>query len=136
LIFLTLLMTKHEVIASLRISTKRSWRNLVKFLKRNLNYIRLYLNKAKSRCFYGHNSWIGVLTNFLVLDGSELILVKFSWILELWIINYELITIYHRLIIKSIIRIILFQRLSLNSNYGIGFIILSSLFKFLQISEV
>jgi hypothetical protein len=49
--------------------------------------------------------------------------------------NYELITNCPRLIIKLelIIKynyfIILFQRLSLNSNYGIEFIILSNLFK-------
>jgi hypothetical protein len=47
--FLTLFMTSHEVILSFRISIKCSWRNLVKFFKRNLNYIRLYLNKGKSR---------------------------------------------------------------------------------------
>jgi hypothetical protein len=45
----------------------------------------------------------GILTSFLCLDSLELILVQFSRILELWIINYELITNYQRLIIKSII---------------------------------
>jgi hypothetical protein len=45
----------------------------------------------------------GVLTRFLRLDSLELILVKFPRILELWIINYELITTYQRLIIKSVI---------------------------------
>jgi hypothetical protein len=45
----------------------------------------------------------GVLTNFLRLDGSELILVQFSRILELWIINSELITNYQGLSIKSVI---------------------------------
>jgi hypothetical protein len=40
-------MTNHEVFLCFRISTKCSWRNLVKFLKRNINYIRLYLNKGK-----------------------------------------------------------------------------------------
>jgi hypothetical protein len=45
----------------------------------------------------------GVLTNFLRLDGLELILVQFSRILELWIINSELITNYQGLSIKSII---------------------------------
>jgi hypothetical protein len=54
--FLTLLMTHHEVILSLRISTKCSWRNLVKILKRNLIYIRLHLNKGKNEKFHGHNS--------------------------------------------------------------------------------
>jgi hypothetical protein len=43
------------VILSLRMTTEHSWRNLVKFLKRNLNYIRRYLNKAKGGCFHGHN---------------------------------------------------------------------------------
>jgi hypothetical protein len=45
----------------------------------------------------------GVLTNFLRLDGLELILVQFSRILELWIINSELITNYQGLSIKSVI---------------------------------
>jgi hypothetical protein len=44
-----------------------------------------------------------VLTSFLVLDSLELNLVNFPGILELRIINYELITNYQRLIIKSII---------------------------------
>jgi hypothetical protein len=39
----------------------------------------------------------GVLTSFLGLDSLELILVKFSWILELWIINYELLINCRRL---------------------------------------
>jgi hypothetical protein len=42
----------------------------------------------------------GVLTRVVRLDSLELILVQFSQILELWIINYELITNYPRLIIK------------------------------------
>jgi hypothetical protein len=45
----------------------------------------------------------GVLTRFLRLDSLELILGKFSLILELWIINYELITNYQRLTIKIMI---------------------------------
>jgi hypothetical protein len=45
----------------------------------------------------------GVLTRFLRLYILELILVKVSRILELWIINYELLTSYARLIMKSII---------------------------------
>jgi hypothetical protein len=45
----------------------------------------------------------GVLTRFLRLDSLEQILVKFPRILELWIINYELITNYPRLIIKIVI---------------------------------
>jgi hypothetical protein len=78
LLFLTLLMIKHEVILSLRISTKYSRGNLVKFLERNLAFIRLHLNKVK-----GENSMVithehGVLIIFLGLDSSALILVKFS----------------------------------------------------------
>jgi hypothetical protein len=45
----------------------------------------------------------GILTNFLGLDSLELISVNFSRILKLWIINYELITNYQKLIIKSAI---------------------------------
>jgi hypothetical protein len=45
----------------------------------------------------------GVLTRFLRLYILELILVKVSKFLELWIINYELLTSYARLIMKSII---------------------------------
>jgi hypothetical protein len=41
--------------------------------------------------------------SFLVLEILELILVNFSRILELWIINYELKTNYQRSIIKSIV---------------------------------
>jgi hypothetical protein len=57
------------------------------------------------------------------------------------IINYELITTYPRLIIKLELIIkkyfkILFHGLSLNSIYRIKIIILSSLFNFLQFSEV
>jgi hypothetical protein len=40
-------MTNHEVIYSFSMDTKCSWRNLVKFLKRNLNCIRFYLTRAK-----------------------------------------------------------------------------------------
>jgi hypothetical protein len=74
-----------------------------------------------------HDQW--VLTSSLSLDSLELNLVQLSSILELWIIIYELIINYPRLIIKLelIIKqnyfIILFQRLSLNSNYRIEFII-------------
>jgi hypothetical protein len=46
---------------------------------------------------------LGVLTRVLGLDSLELILVRLSWILELWIINYELINNYPRLTIKSVI---------------------------------
>jgi hypothetical protein len=41
-------MTNHEVLLCFRISSKGSWSNLVKFLKRNLNCIRLYFNKGKN----------------------------------------------------------------------------------------
>jgi hypothetical protein len=41
-------MTEHEVILRLKIRTKCSCRNLVKFFKRNLTYIRLHLNKGKN----------------------------------------------------------------------------------------
>jgi hypothetical protein len=57
-------------------------------------------------------------------------LVQFSCFLEIWIIIYELITNYPRLIIKLelIIKqnyfIILFQRLNLNSNYRIEIILI------------
>jgi hypothetical protein len=59
-----------------------------------------------------------------------------------WIIIYELITNYPRLIIKleliikQIYFIILFQRLSLNSNYRIEIILLLNLVKLLRISKV
>jgi hypothetical protein len=45
----------------------------------------------------------GVLTRVLRLVSQELILVQFSQNLELWITNYELITNYPRLTIKTII---------------------------------
>jgi hypothetical protein len=62
--------------------------------------------------------------------------------LELWIIIYELITNYPRLIIKleliikQIYFIILLQRLSSNSNYRIQIILLLNLVKLLRISKV
>jgi hypothetical protein len=86
-----------------------------------------------------HEQWF--LTSFLRLDSLELKLVQFSLILELWIIIYELITNYPRLIIKLelIIKqnyfIILFQRLSLNSNYRIEIILLLNLVMLLRISK-
>jgi hypothetical protein len=69
-------MTNHEVILSFRISTKCSWRNLVKFFKRNLNYIMLYLNKGiiGISLFITHER--EVLTSFLVLGSLDLILGK------------------------------------------------------------
>jgi hypothetical protein len=47
-LFPTLLMTNYEVILCSRINTKCSWRNLVKFFNRKLNYIRLHLNRSKN----------------------------------------------------------------------------------------
>jgi hypothetical protein len=44
-----------------------------------------------------------VLTSFLGLDSLEQFLVKFPWILELRIINYELMINYQRLTIKYVI---------------------------------
>jgi hypothetical protein len=71
-------MTNHEVILSHGILIKCSWRNLVKILKRNLNYIRLYLNKGKNGISMVITHEHGVLTSFLRLDSLELNLVKFS----------------------------------------------------------
>jgi hypothetical protein len=71
-------MTNHEVILSFRINTKCSWRNLVKFFKRNLNYIRLLLNNAKNGISMVITQEQVVLTSFLILNRLELILVKFS----------------------------------------------------------
>jgi hypothetical protein len=76
-------MGNHEVTLSFRISTKCSWRNFVKFFKRNLNYIRLYLNKGKSGISMVITHESRVLTSFLGLGSLELILGKFSGILEL-----------------------------------------------------
>jgi hypothetical protein len=70
-------MTNHEVILRFRLSTKCSWRNLVNFLKRNLNYVRLYINKGKSEISMVITHEQGVITCFLRLDIFELILVKF-----------------------------------------------------------
>jgi hypothetical protein len=71
-------MTNHEVILSFRINTKCSWRNLVKFFKRNLNYIRLLLNNAKNGISMVITQEQVVLTSFIILNRLELILVKFS----------------------------------------------------------
>jgi hypothetical protein len=57
-----------------------------------------------------HEQWF--LTRFLRLDNLELKLVQFSRILELWIIIYELITNYPRLIIK--LELIIKQKLFYN----------------------
>jgi hypothetical protein len=71
-------MTNHEVIYGFRINTKRSWRNLVMFLKRNLNCIRFYLTRAKMEISKVITHELGVLTSFLRLDSLEQILVQFS----------------------------------------------------------
>jgi hypothetical protein len=80
-------MTNHEIILCFRISTKCLWKNIVKFFKRNLNYIRLHLNKGKSGISMVITQEQGVLTSFLGLDSLELILVKCPLILELRIIT-------------------------------------------------
>jgi hypothetical protein len=89
-------MTNHEVSLSFRINTKCSWRKLIKFLNRNLNCIRFYLTRAKMEIsmVITHEQW--VLRSFLSPESLELILVTFARILELWIMNYELITDYQR----------------------------------------
>jgi hypothetical protein len=70
-------MTNHEMILCFRISTKCSWGNLVMFFKRNLNYIRLHLNKGKNRISIVITHEQGVLTSFQSLGSLELILVNF-----------------------------------------------------------
>jgi hypothetical protein len=79
-------MTKHEVILCLRISTKCSCRNLVKFYKRrnlvkfykrNLTYKRLHVNKGKNGISMAITHEQGVLTSFLGLVRIELIFIKF-----------------------------------------------------------
>jgi hypothetical protein len=70
-------MINHEMILSFGISTKCSWRNLVKFFKRNLNYIRLCLNKGKSGISMLITHEQVVVTCFLGLGSLELILGKF-----------------------------------------------------------
>jgi hypothetical protein len=103
---------------------------------------QVLLNKGKHEIsmVITHEQWF--LKGFLRLEILELKLVQFSCFLEIWIIIYELITNYPRLIIKLelIIKqnyfIILFQRLNLNSNYGIEIILLLNLVKLLRISKV
>jgi hypothetical protein len=70
-------MTKHVVFLCFRISTKCSLRNLVKFIKRNLNCIRLYLNKGKNGIFMVITHEQGFLTSFLSFDSLALILRNF-----------------------------------------------------------
>jgi hypothetical protein len=70
-------MTNHEVIYGFRMGTRCSWRNLIKFLKRNLNCIRFYLTRAKleiSRVIT-HEQW--ALIRFLWLGSLELIFMNF-----------------------------------------------------------
>jgi hypothetical protein len=87
-----------------------------------------------------HEQWF--LTRFLSLDSLELKLVQFSWILELWIIIYELITNYPRLfitpelIIKQKIFYNFISEINLNSNYRIENILLLNLVRLLRISKV
>jgi hypothetical protein len=50
---------------------------LLKFLKRNLNLIRLHLNKGKNRNSMVISHEQGVPTNFLGLGSLELILGNF-----------------------------------------------------------
>jgi hypothetical protein len=70
-------MTHHEVIYGFRMSTKCSWQNLIKFLKRNLNCIKFYLTREKMEIskVITHERW--ALTSFLSSDSLELILVNF-----------------------------------------------------------
>jgi hypothetical protein len=70
-------MTNHEVIYGIRMGTRCSWRNLVKFVKRNLNCIRFYLTRAKIEIskVITHGQW--ALISFLSSDSLELILVNF-----------------------------------------------------------
>jgi hypothetical protein len=42
-------MNNYEVIYDFSMDTKCSWRNIAKFLKRNRNYIRFYLIRAKTK---------------------------------------------------------------------------------------
>jgi hypothetical protein len=70
-------MTKHEVISSLKVRYYVHVGSLLSSFKRNLNYIRLYLNKSKNgnSILITHEQWVP--TSFLGLDSLELILVKF-----------------------------------------------------------
>jgi hypothetical protein len=73
---------------------------LLSFKKKKPYLHKVIFNKGKNGNFIviTHEQW--VLTSSLGLDSLELKLVQFSGILELWIIIYELITNYPRLIIK------------------------------------
>jgi hypothetical protein len=62
----------------------------------HLNYLRFKLIKVENAKSLANPHEQGSLTSFLGLDSLELIL-------KLWIINYELITNYPRLTIKTII---------------------------------
>jgi hypothetical protein len=61
---------------------------------------KVLLNKGKNGISMIITHEQGVLTSSLSLDSLELNLVQLSMNLELWIIIYELITNYPRLIIK------------------------------------
>jgi hypothetical protein len=84
-------MTNHGVIYGISMGTKCSWRNLVKFLKGNLNCISFYITRAKLEFskVISHEQW--VLTSFLSWASLALILVNFPKFLGLGIINYGLI---------------------------------------------
>jgi hypothetical protein len=69
------------------------------FLKGNLNFKRLYLNKGKNGISMVITHEQGFLTSFLSLDSLEIILCKFPYFLGLGIINYELIINYQGLTI-------------------------------------
>jgi hypothetical protein len=70
------------------------------FFKRNLNCIRLYLDKGKNENFmvFTHEQW--ALTSFLSLYRLALILVNFHNFLGLGIINCRLIINWQGLAIK------------------------------------
>jgi hypothetical protein len=70
-------MTNHEVIYGFRMDARCSWRNLVKFLKRNLNCIRFYLIRAKMEIskVITHEHW--ALISFIRWGSLEQILVNF-----------------------------------------------------------
>jgi hypothetical protein len=74
-------MTNHEVILCFRIGTKCLWWNLVKFFKRKLNFLRLYLNKGKNGISMVITHEKRVLTRFLRLDSLEQFWLNFH---EFW----------------------------------------------------
>jgi hypothetical protein len=70
------------------------------FFKRNLNCIRVYLDRGKNgnSMAFTHEQW--ALTSFLSLDSLALILVNFHIFGGLGIINYGLIINLQGLAIK------------------------------------